>query len=509
MWGRLASVRVQRPCFMRLTRERSRSARGGSSARFFGVLRRLFFVVLLVLGVSCRPRAGAEEDRRAEVSAASLATELAGVLPETARPTGIVRQFSVVAAETTTSLGDGPPVRVWAYNGSVPGPVLRVKLGDTVRVAFENRLPQPTTIHWHGVRVPNAMDGVPHATQPPIPPGGTFVYEFTPKDPGTFWFHPHIRASEQVERGLYGVLIVEDVEPSPYARDVTWVVDDWLLDERGQVYDKFDTPHDLAHDGRWGSVITVNGTTKTTLALRSGERVRLRILNTSNGRVYKLDLGRLIAHVIAFDGTYLREPMSPAGLELAPGNRMDLDVSVESTSSERFAIYDRFVAGRPNRLADVVVDDVAPPAPAFASPAHARVPHWSGALALPVSHELRLNARRGGEKGIEWTINERAFAGHEHDHTTAFSLSRGKWHRLRFTNESYRLHPIHTHGMFFRVLARNDVPVDEPFFRDTVLVHGKETVDIGVVPLDAGNWMLHCHVLEHAEAGMMTMMSVD
>lgn len=124
---------------------------------------------------------------------------------------------------------DGAPLRVWAYNGTVPGPTLRIWLGETLRVNFTNRLPQETTIHWHGVRVPNAMDGVPHATQPPIAPGESFVYEFTPKDAGTFWFHPHVRSSEQVERGLYGLLIIEDLVPPPYTRDVTWILDDWLL----------------------------------------------------------------------------------------------------------------------------------------------------------------------------------------------------------------------------------------------------------------------------------------
>jgi FtsP/CotA-like multicopper oxidase with cupredoxin domain len=108
-------------------------------------------------------------------------------------------------------------LKVWAYNGQVPGPVLRVRLGETLRVHFTNNLPEETTIHWHGVRLPNAMDGVPGVTQPPVPPAGEFVYEFTPKDAGTFWFHPHVRASEQVERGLYGVLVVEDASPGVFA----------------------------------------------------------------------------------------------------------------------------------------------------------------------------------------------------------------------------------------------------------------------------------------------------
>ena len=136
------------------------------------------------------------------------------------------------------------------------------------------------------------------------------------------------------------------------------------------------------------------------------------------------------------------------------------------------------------------------------------MPAWSAGLDIPVTKQFLLDARRGGEFGIEWTINGAAFAGHAHHGDAVLTLARGSWARLRFVNASYRLHPIHLHGMFFKLLARNGVPVDEPFFRDTVLVHSQETIDIGLVPLDAGKWMMHCHILEHAEAGMMTLFEV-
>jgi FtsP/CotA-like multicopper oxidase with cupredoxin domain len=124
-----------------------------------------------------------------------------------------------------------------------------------------------------------------------------------------------------------------------------------------------------------------------------------------------------------------------------------------------------------------------------------------------VTQEIVLNAQRGGPFGIEWTFNGQAFTGHDHPHAM-LKLRADEWSHLRFTNASARLHPIHLHGMFFKVLARDGRAIDEGFFRDTVLVHGRETVDIGLVPLDPGNWMMHCHVLEHAEAGMMTMIEV-
>src|SRR5687767_2678699 len=168
-----------------------------------------------------------------------LVDEFAKAYPAEPTADGVLKTFEITAAEAEVTLIDGKRLRVWAYNGQVPGPTLRVRLGDTLRVKFTNKLPQETTIHWHGVRVPNAMDGVPHATQPPIKPGETFTYEFTPKDAGTFWFHPHVRSSEQVERGLYGLLIVDDKQPPPYSRDVTWILDDWLLGPDGQIFEKF------------------------------------------------------------------------------------------------------------------------------------------------------------------------------------------------------------------------------------------------------------------------------
>jgi FtsP/CotA-like multicopper oxidase with cupredoxin domain len=145
----------------------------------------------------------------------------------------MLRCFAGALLATLSCRSSPPSVRLaHEFEGAypVPGPTLRVRLGDCVQVKFTNRLPQPTTIHWHGVRVPNGMDGVPHVTQPPIEPSATFVYDFAPKDAGTFWFHPHLRPSEQIERGLYGVLIVDEPEPPPYAEDVVWVLHDWLLD---------------------------------------------------------------------------------------------------------------------------------------------------------------------------------------------------------------------------------------------------------------------------------------
>ena len=457
---------------------------------------RLVLVLALVAG-ACRP----------SVPTDPAVAEFAGAYPSDVRERGGVTTYDLVAAPTTLPMLDGRPLAVWAYNGQVPGPILHATVGTRVRVHFTNRLPQPTTVHWHGVRVPNAMDGVPDLTQPPVAPGASFDYEFVPKDAGTFWFHPHLRSPEQVERGLFGVLVVHEADPPPYSRDVVWVLDDWRLGPDGAIDPSFVTPHDLMHDGRWGSVVTVNGRVNETLTVRPGERIRLRLVDTANGRVFRPDFSSLDAKVIAVDGLATARPLDPAGFELAPGNRLDLDVTIPVDAAGRqFRIVDGFVAGHPNSLGWIRVEGEPVETPRFASPAHAHVPEWKRVPAEPTL-QFELQAQRGGPYGIAWTLNGEAATDHVHHHGGHLTL--GRFARLRFVNASYRLHPMHTHGMFFKVLARNGVPVDEPFFRDTTLVHAQETVDVGLVPLDPGRWMMHCHILEHAEAGMMTTLDVE
>ncbi|MDX2169180.1 MAG: multicopper oxidase domain-containing protein, partial [Deltaproteobacteria bacterium] len=262
------------------------------------------------------------------------------------------------------------------------------------------------------------------------------------------------------------------------------------------------------HDGRWGNVVTVNGQVAPALTLRPGERIRLRLLNVANGRIFKPEFGGLEAKAIAVDGLYAARPLDSNGLELAPGNRLDVDL-IAPAAGGSLAVTDRFTR-QATTLGHIVIDGTPMAPQTFASPAKAHVPRWAQTLSqTPLRWSVALNARAGGPFGIEWTLNGEVMT---HDHHAAMhptlQLPRGEFSRVRFVNESFRLHPMHMHGVFFRLLARNGVPVDEPFFRDTVLVHPKEVVDVGLVPLDAGVWMLHCHILEHAESGMMTLVEI-
>jgi FtsP/CotA-like multicopper oxidase with cupredoxin domain len=165
-------------------------------------------------------------------AASELASKFQGSYPTAVAEHG-ERRYELRAAPAAVQIVPGVRTSVWAYNGQVPGPVLHAHVGERVRVAFKNDLPQPTTIHWHGIRVPNVMDGVPDVTQAPIPPGGSFEYSFVARDPGTFWYHPHLNGSEQLERGLQGVVVVDDDKPPPWSRDVVWVLDDWRTRKPG------------------------------------------------------------------------------------------------------------------------------------------------------------------------------------------------------------------------------------------------------------------------------------
>ena len=192
--------------------------------------------------------------------------ETASAYPKDRAPRGNEVAIHLDAAPSSIIGPLGRNLDVWSYNAQVPGPTIRVRVGQPLRVDVSNHLSQPTTIHWHGVRVPNAMDGVPRVTQAAIAPGASFSYRFVPKDAGTFWYHSHENGSEQVERGLYGALIVEDEAPSPFNRDVVWVLDDWRLGRDGQIEPRFSTAHERMHDGRRGNVVTVNGHHHETLA---------------------------------------------------------------------------------------------------------------------------------------------------------------------------------------------------------------------------------------------------
>jgi FtsP/CotA-like multicopper oxidase with cupredoxin domain len=270
-----------------------------------------------------------------------------------------------------------PETDVWAFNGTAPGPELRFRQGDTARVRVDNGLADGTTVHWHGLRLPNAMDGVAHVTQPPIAPGEGFDYAFPLPDAGTYWYHPHHASHEQVARGLYGALVVEEREPIEVDRDVTWVLSDWRLDERATQVDDFGNLHDMTHGGRIGNAVALNGVysdADATFAVRSGERLRLRLVNAATARGFALRFNGHAPRVIALDGHPVTPFEAPTGrVVLAPGQRADLVLDCIHEPGAAFVVADDYYPRRGHDLVTVAyVDD---------TPLRARVPDAPIALA--------------------------------------------------------------------------------------------------------------------------------
>ena len=397
------------------------------------------------------------------------------------------------------------PTPVWHYNGQMPGPMIKGKVGSTLKVEVINRLDEPTSVHWHGMRIDNAMDGVPGVTQDPIQPGETFIYQLKLIEAGTFWYHPHINAGEQMERGLKGVLIVEPLEKLPWSQDLVWLLDDWRLQKDGTIYPHFNTGHDLMHDGRWGNVVTVNGKWKPTYFASPGERIRLRLINGANARVFLPSLDGLDASLIAVDGKPVTTIFPFTQFYLAPGNRIDLDITIPiDAAGKTFTFSDSFTRkGFP--LAAIKVNDEKPTqTPILNIPTAGNYIPATLFNKVDAAKVWDLNALRGGQYGIGWAINQKLWPDAD-----AGNLKIGQPQKVVFKNSSSRLHPMRIHGAFFRVLEKNNRSAVEPFTRDTVLVGPRESITIGLIPEHNGIWLTHCHIQSHADAGMITTITVD
>jgi len=434
------------------------------------------------------------------------------------------------AAATRVALV-GPPypdTDVWCYNARVPGPQIRIRQGDRLRVEVENALAEETTVHWHGIRLPNAMDGVPHLTQAPITAnGGTFLYEFDLPDAGTFWYHPHTRSHEQVARGLSGVLIVDEPEPLRVDRDITWVLDDWRLLRDAQISGDFSNMHDMTHAGRLGNTVTVNGVIAESETVRAGERIRLRLVNVANARVFALEFSGHEPLIIAIDGQPV-EPHVPEGgrIVVAPAMRVDLVVDMGGVPGAKHPVYDRYYARQQYRLLDLAYSGERPlrdnpldaslrlppnpvPEPDSSNALRHQVLLGGGMMGRTTGGTLdgrALSMRELVQAGMAWTMN--GVAERNHMPPPLLTLARGRTHVIELVNDTAWDHPMHLHGFSFRVITRNGHPARHRPWQDTVLLGPDERVEIAFVADNPGDWMFHCHILEHQVAGMMSVVRV-
>ncbi|MFC4668831.1 multicopper oxidase family protein [Seohaeicola nanhaiensis] len=395
-----------------------------------------------------------------------------------------------------------------------PPPVIRMKQGRPFTAKVENATPDFTTMHWHGLRLPNKMDGVPYLTQFPIGQGETFDYEFTPQDAGTYWYHPHCMTMEQMALGLTGIIVVEEAEAPGFDADIALNLRDFRLGSDGQFIDLW-TARGAARAGTFGTVMTANWAVEPVEEAPAGGLVRLRIAATDTARIYKLFLPGATGQIIALDGHPLIAPLplpqsEDTALLLAPGQRADLAIAMPVTEGETIDLMTH-APGAPRRLARLratggtlkrELSELKPlTANAIPEPdlAKARIEElvfgWSPEGDLP-------NDGLCGTLGYTfWSINRTPWPGDAAGSGPLVTLKHGESVILRLRNESPNDHPIHLHGLAFRVIASNRREVS-PHWTDTALLLEKEVLDIAFVADNPGDWAFHCHVIEHQKTGL-------
>jgi len=413
-----------------------------------------------------------------------------------------------------------PETKIWGYDGGVPGPTIRVKQGGRVVRDFVNDLPQGSSVHWHGIRIKNDMDGVVGLTQDAVDPGQSMVYDFTVPDAGTYWYHPHNRTWEQMARGLYGALIIEESAPPDVDRDIVFLIDDWRLTQEAAIDESFGQMMDWSHSGRIGNWVTINGKAPDDHPVKLNERIRLRLVNTSNSRIFELGFDGFEGMVVALDGQPLDVPVAMGRISLAPAQRMDLilDVTAEQGKYGSLVMQDRNEAFQ---LAKFPVEGaarnekMAAPAPLPANPVPALGDLKSarrfdllmegGAMSqmreAMVDGEVQ-DTRSLAADGQFWALN--GVSGMPK--TPLLVAERGETIIVRIINQTVFGHAMHLHGFHFRSLGADG---SQGPLRDTVLVERDETVEIAFVADNPGDWLFHCHMLEHTAAGMLTWIKVN
>lgn len=437
-----------------------------------------------------------------------------------------VREYRLVAAPADIPVAPGRVWSTWAYNGQVPGPMIRATQGERIRVVLENQLAEPTTIHWHGVPLPNPMDGLPGLTQEPVAPGGTFVYEFDADVPGTYFYHSHVGL--QLDRGLLGPLVIDPAEPEGVAdREFLLFLDDWLPtspDDAMAAMMAVTAPGMMGGGMMGGGMgggmagatsateppyagYLANGRLGTALdafAVTRGERVRLRIVNGSAATTHRVGLTGHKLTVTHADGQRVA-PVDVDSLLIGMGERYDVAVRMESTGAWTL------LAGSAD---SAVPGIVLPVVYGGQQPSAAPITVWPTSLTRgkslsyadlapfdghggPSSGRVMTLTLSAGANGT-WTINGQAYPNAE---VLRFQL--GERIRFQFRNMSMLRHPMHLHGHFFQLVDRATGRVSGAV-KDTVIVEAMMgAVDVEWVADNPGRWLLHCHHAYHMEMGMM------
>lgn len=390
--------------------------------------------------------------------------------------------------------GDGA-TNMLGFNGSMPGPELRVRRGERVFIDVENGLDEGTAVHWHGIRLENQMDGVPMLTQDLINPSDTKTYSFVPPDAGTYWYHSHYISHEQVARGMMGPLIVEDDTPPDVDHDITVLMSDWQMLEDGSLSDEFTDMHSVAHGGYMGNFARAFLSQEQ---VKVGDRVRFRLINAASNRVFPIAVSGVSGSLVALDGMALAAPRSLTELVLAPAQRADLIVDVTGPVG-----FDMVSRQGLYRLADLAVTGTN--TDRQAGPILALTPPELPEPSEPTQH-LTLTMMGGAMGGRHSGDNIWAFNNVSDLQGDPFgSFERGETVRITMVNDTSFPHGNHLHGHHFYEVDADDALGD---LRDTTLIDAGTRRDIICVFDNPGRWLLHCHMLSHAVGGMRTWVNV-
>jgi FtsP/CotA-like multicopper oxidase with cupredoxin domain len=429
-------------------------------------------------------------------------------------PAPNVVEVSLVAEPAIVEYVDGKATAVWAYRdatsgspATVPGPLIEASIGDRLVVHFENRLDDGTTVHFHGPRIPNEMDGAPMG-ESLVLPGESFVYEFQLLDAGTFWYHPHWRTDIQIERGLYGQVVVHG-ERMPDTTERFFMLDDVDLHTDGAL-DEAPTDTDRLL-GRHGAIVLVNGRSSPIIEVSSGARERWHFTNASNGRYFELQLPGHSFTVIGTDGGLIERAYDVETLRIAPGKRYDIVVTLVGGSGQELAVStlpvargmaydDKIHSVLRLRFGEQTADD---------APLDERLP-VSDLERIPVDEltpvqrfELELDADPFVGDEPRFSIDDQYFPFADDVPGEVGSVT--VWELVNLTPSP---EPFHLHGTFMQALALDDVPIDRLAAEDVVDVPAGSTLRVAVRYERPGHWMFHSNIPEHAEAGMMRVLNL-
>lgn len=439
----------------------------------------------------------------------------------------------------------GNEVKMLAYNGTIPGPTIKVRQGSHITLQFHNKTDIGTTIHSHGVRLDNAFDGVPDVTQKLVMPGESFTYQLVFPDVGVFWYHPHFREDYTQDAGLYGNYIVEPQNSSywePVNAEESLVLDDILIENGGIVpYDERSANHTLM--GRFGNIMLVNGVVGYQTSANKGEVKRLYVTNIANVRPFNLAIPGAKMKLVGADGGAYEHEQFVDSVLLGPSERAIIDVLFSDAGAYKIQSV---TPGKTYALGSVNVSDVS------ATPSYAqrfgelrssdtmthdarklrqfidKGPDKEISLSMGMQHGMMGMSGMSGmgmmnAGKIEWEDHMPEMNAASTPQSTQWIIAddqtgktnmdiqwqfhKGDLVKVRIVNTLHSMHPmqhpIHFHGQRFVVLATNGVANNNLVWKDTTLIQAGDTVDILVEMSNPGSWMAHCHIPEHLESGMM------